>query len=539
MTPVMVSSGKEKESFKKEFKLLSKEIIKCLHDISSKKLHLDTNVLSSLLLNNSIITNIFAKNINELEKSLRELRHWRYLYLDNKNKCVECNKDHYEKERLLRKIILLIDNIVVSSLDAKVNKELKEISKALSKSPDQNTLNSCIAKLNSFAKKHKIEDVSAKFDKKLKDVEKADEIKPYSEIVTEVKKDIFSDIMNRIRIVLPNVAKDIKEVESKIGSKFAAGKPSRFIDELANLVYKQNCYHEKEKEELKKIILMLLNKLKETEKIVTFTIDMYNKKVKGDSKFHNNLSNEVNDIENSFDLIDEDVVKFKRVIKKKVKEITGNIKDKIEKDLVQTKEISSELQVLKDKVEKANEEVEQYKEKAKTLEVEANTDPLIGIPNRRAIDSKLKDEHQRFERYGRPCSVLVCDLDYFKEINDKYGHVTGDNVLKKVAYIIKKNLRECDFFGRYGGDEFIVVLPDTDSDKGEKTAEKLRDIVGKSKFLYQKEEVSIEMSVGISQFLEKDDYSAVFKRADKALYKAKSSGRNMSVKYSDKIAASL
>jgi len=189
-------------------------------------------------------------------------------------------------------------------------------------------------------------------------------------------------------------------------------------------------------------------------------------------------------------------------------------------------DITQQLEALQARIKEAQAEVEHYKQRAVKLHMETLTDTLTGMSNRRAVDKKLIEEFTRFQRYGHPCSLLICDLDEFKIINDTFGHSTGDTVLKKVAHIIKGSLRACDFVGRYGGEEFMVILPDTPADGATAAAEKLRMTVDDSDFFYDTEDVNVTISIGVSQFNKDDDYGVVFDRADKALYEAKSKGRN-------------
>jgi diguanylate cyclase len=153
-------------------------------------------------------------------------------------------------------------------------------------------------------------------------------------------------------------------------------------------------------------------------------------------------------------------------------------------------------------------------------------DALTGLPNREAYQQRLEQEVNRLQRYGNKLSLMVCDIDLFKRINDNYGHLAGDKVLKIIAKSLQVNLRDSDFIARFGGEEFVALMPETSKEEAKIVAEKLRKKVESSPFNFKKEPVQITVSFGISEFGEGDSATDVFERADKALYKAKENGRN-------------
>ena len=156
-------------------------------------------------------------------------------------------------------------------------------------------------------------------------------------------------------------------------------------------------------------------------------------------------------------------------------------------------------------------------------------DALTGLPNREAYQQRLEQEVHRLQRYGNKLSLMVCDIDLFKRINDNYGHLAGDKVLKIIAKSLQINLRDSDFIARFGGEEFVCLMPETSKEDAKIVAEKLRKKIEGSPFNFKKEPVQITISFGISEFAEGDSADDVFERADKALYKAKENGRNQVV----------
>ena len=156
-------------------------------------------------------------------------------------------------------------------------------------------------------------------------------------------------------------------------------------------------------------------------------------------------------------------------------------------------------------------------------------DVLTQLPNREAYNLRLEQESERWRRYGRPLSMVVCDIDHFKRINDNYGHLAGDKVLRIIAKTLRKRLRKTDFIARFGGEEFVVLMPETEQEPALKVAEGVREAIASCPFHFKEQPVTLTMSFGVSEFVEGDSGEQVFARCDKALYQAKDQGRNQSI----------
>ncbi len=168
------------------------------------------------------------------------------------------------------------------------------------------------------------------------------------------------------------------------------------------------------------------------------------------------------------------------------------------------------------------------------LEELSITDELTKLYNRRHINRKLEDEYRRATRYKRPLSCLMFDADHFKSVNDTYGHSFGDIVLKEIAQIIMDTARTVDVCGRYGGEEFILLLPDTEMDRATIVGERIRQKVEAHEFKNEEHSIRRTISVGLSALPDariKDEFALV-EWADKALYEAKQTGRNKLIVYS-------
>jgi len=166
-------------------------------------------------------------------------------------------------------------------------------------------------------------------------------------------------------------------------------------------------------------------------------------------------------------------------------------------------------------------------ERHRAYEEQALRDPLTGISNRRALFRLLESELSRARRYHRVLSVAMLDLDRFKELNDRLGHLAGDRALVGVSEVFSSRIRKEDILGRYGGEEFLIALPETDLSRAVILLERLREEVAASRWPINGEgEIVVTVSIGVAQAREDDDVETLLMRADRALYRAKAAGRN-------------
>jgi len=156
----------------------------------------------------------------------------------------------------------------------------------------------------------------------------------------------------------------------------------------------------------------------------------------------------------------------------------------------------------------------------------AQKDPLTGICNRAALDEMMQRELSHAHRQGSSCALIIIDIDHFKAVNDKYGHIVGDCALKAVANMMAKCKRDGDLLFRYGGEEFVVLMRDTEMEGAGLLAERIRSYIETHPCSCSGADLNIRVSIGVSVLQKKDSPASLFTRADQALYSAKRHGRN-------------
>ncbi|HEY4308898.1 MAG TPA: diguanylate cyclase [Pirellulales bacterium] len=181
---------------------------------------------------------------------------------------------------------------------------------------------------------------------------------------------------------------------------------------------------------------------------------------------------------------------------------------------------------IKERLASAEKQIEAQASELRDFESEARTDSLTGLANRRAFDDELKRRYAEWQRRKSPFTLLMLDIDHFKQFNDSHGHQAGDEVLRNAGKVLVKISRQMDLPCRYGGEEFAVVLPATDIHEARIAAERFRKAIEATAVKFEGKKLTVTASIGVAQIGEHDDPARLLRRADDALYKSKEAGRN-------------
>ena len=323
-----------------------------------------------------------------------------------------------------------------------------------------------------------------------------------------VKDEDFSELVGAIIFSLTPSYANFMSDELAILNKQLKKDPSlitasNMADEIKILTKKRI---KKDKEELKKKFVDI-DKIAETlsRKIISFLKDgnVSKEKIKVISK----------------DLKKIDTSDKFEVVKEKLITITVGLDDEIKK-------FTNDLEKENEEIEFLRKKIDVLEDKLKKVQKEAKTDALTNMLNKKALNDELKKQEEFYKRFKRNYSVIFFDIDHFKNVNDTYGHEAGDVILKNVGLILNRCSRDIDIVGRFGGEEFIIIAPETEKEGAYKFANKIREIIEKTKFMYKKTRIKITISAGVAQRKETNSMQDLVKLADDRLYKAKNSGRN-------------
>ncbi|MBG0845045.1 diguanylate cyclase [Pseudomonas chengduensis] len=251
----------------------------------------------------------------------------------------------------------------------------------------------------------------------------------------------------------------------------------------------------------------------------------YSASVENARSFNQQLRDQVSDLQNSVQEA-ADLESLKQALEQRLEGLLQSVSSHQRQRDSGSDDVAERLQGLVKRVAEMEQEAQQFREHIEEQRQKSLLDPLTGLPNRAAWSERLDLEVARRQRYGGQLLLAVLDVDHFKRINDGYGHLAGDRVLKIIAGELSKRLRKTDFIARFGGEEFVLLIPATPLEGGVQLLETLRAAIEACPFHFKGEPVTITFSAGIAEFRNGEATEVTFERADQALYRAKGAGRN-------------
>ncbi len=251
----------------------------------------------------------------------------------------------------------------------------------------------------------------------------------------------------------------------------------------------------------------------------------YSASVENARSFNQQLRDQVSDLQNSVQEA-ADLESLKQALEQRLEGLLQSVSSHQRQRDSASDDVAERLQGLVKRVAEMEQEAQQFREHIEEQRQKSLLDPLTGLPNRAAWSERLDLEVARRQRYGGQLLLAVLDVDHFKRINDGYGHLAGDRVLKIIAGELSKRLRKTDFIARFGGEEFVLLIPATPLEGGVQLLETLRAAIEACPFHFKGEPVTITFSAGIAEFRNGEATEVTFERADQALYRAKGAGRN-------------
>ena len=280
--------------------------------------------------------------------------------------------------------------------------------------------------------------------------------------------------------------------------------------------------------EFEQFLLQLNQRLKDANQLISVSEQANDVRIEAGKQLSASVREQVNSIQQRVDSTIE-LDQLKSQVRTRLDNILATMDQHQSTQEQHDGALSEQLNALVDRVKAMEQDSENAEQRIEEHRQRALRDVLTQLPNREAYQQRLAQEFERWQRYQRPLSLIVCDIDHFKRVNDTYGHLSGDKVLRIIAKSLAKRLRKTDFIARFGGEEFVVLMPETEQQQALKVVDGVRSAIAACPFHFKDEPVSITLSFGISGFTTDDEPESVFARADKALYEAKDQGRNRCV----------
>jgi len=303
---------------------------------------------------------------------------------------------------------------------------------------------------------------------------------------------------------------------------------ANILDETVSLLFNIKKHLQSEQQEMAKFLAQLTDQLTELGIKASGAKSATESTAKKRNLLDNSVSSQMLDLQQS----SKDATQLeplKQLIHSRLEDISHQIQNQQTQEEIERKHANQELDFLSSKISVMEQESRQLNNKLISAHHKATHDPLTDLPNRLAYDERFSTELARWKRYKTPLSLLIWDIDLFKKINDDFGHKAGDKTLILIAKLLAHHCRETDFVSRFGGEEFTMLLSDTDTQSALIVANNIRQIIEKSAFNSNGKKISITISCGITQLTENDTAESTFNRADEALYKAKKNGRNQCI----------
>jgi len=328
------------------------------------------------------------------------------------------------------------------------------------------------------------------------------------------------------QIDLPETLFDeVEKLKTRLAGDLTVSSLSRSMADMADLIARARTQVQEEKNEIEAFLTDLTSRLTEIDENLEDGVRGREKASQQRQAFDDRMSQEVRGIEDSVHQA-QDLDSLKTAIRSRIDAIQDHMKDYREMEARLQKDAQTEIEQLTQQLDTFQGEVMSLHSKLESAREKATHDLLTGLPNRLGYEQRISEEIERSRRYRHPMTLAVLDVDFFKKVNDRYGHPAGDNVLKILAELFRKRTRETDFIARFGGEEFMMILTETEADAALHVADKLRKTVEEANFHFRENRVPVTISCGLTGYTEGDDKDSLYGRADSALYEAKQGGRN-------------
>lgn len=518
----------------------------------------------------------FSKPANKNEGV--ETDKWKDKYLNLLDAHEQFGRTHKEQQELLCKTVIRL-SLVASEVDPQLEPYLQRIRDHLKKGLDSRQLKTDLESFThklyqlkdlSFKEPPRVVDISLLFDfllqrytssKQQKDLARLrsnsrplnDPLRLFSDIVkiieneptdVEVAKQPCGNTLSLIqhpidfsfvsaqflklleKIEIPDAfIQKTQRIKQQLKTREAFPSFESILDSVISLLIEIHAGTQPKQEEIDKFLAQIAEQLTALGLAFSDSNNAFKDAGLNRNKFDQSVCEQMSDLHNQ-SIHATQLEPLKKIISARIDKITREIQVHKQKEAIALEKYQQQMEKLNQKIKAMEMETTELKSNLITASSRALRDPLTGLPNRLAYDDRLSYEIAHWQRYHTPLCLIVWDIDFFKKINDKFGHQMGDKVLVHIAHQLSENIRKTDFVARIGGEEFIMLMPNTKKLSAFQKADYLRDIIEQNRLNLNNTAHCITVSSGITQFIKGDTYELAFNRADQALYQAKKRGRN-------------
>ncbi len=376
-------------------------------------------------------------------------------------------------------------------------------------------------------------DVTAKSEsvvvKLVESPSRASSADPAAQKVFEVfGEDRIRGLLSRLLSELRQETKLVPEVEIIHRELAVALTPQQLpdvIERIGALVMQRMQGLERMRQELEQLLAQLASQLESLTRYVEGSAREESQRNSSSETLNLQITGEMQALGDTVDA-GTDLAVIRRQLRQRLDSIGQHLLDYRDREEARTRQARARTEQMRGRMDEMESEARKLQARLTDERRMSMRDPLTQIPNRLAYEQRVAEELDRWSRFSQPTCIAVWDIDEFKAINDSYGHRAGDKVLTVVAECLANSIRSTDFISRYGGEEFVMLLPGTTLPDAMLLAEEMREAVTHLGFHFRGKPVSITISCGITAFKEGDEAEEAFDRADNAMYRAKETGRN-------------
>ncbi len=400
------------------------------------------------------------------------------------------------------------------SLPSPYAEQLNEINAKFNNSTDEADLNHSISKLA---------DLLSKLPEN-RDQPDAIEVKG-ADLSGETAEGVLLQLLDRITLVDPYAQELEKLRETILSTEKGQLDFSQILESLASLISHAQSLSQSEKQALEGFLLNITNTLDQIDSNIRGAQGHQNQLRQSSEKLDSAVKTQVSDMQTSV-LEMNDLAELKQCIQSRLSTINQHLDSFKKENKIRYEQMEHAMESMVNQVIKVESESNSLQKALEEQRNRATKDPLTGVNNRLAYEEFIQTEYSRWQRFQHSLTMIIWDIDHFKRVNDDFGHQAGDKALTIVAQLLKNRLRKVDHLARFGGEEFVSLLPETEIEPALMVANKLREAIEKTEFHFNDKRVRLTISCGLAQFREGDTPDTVFQRADAALYQAKEAGRN-------------